>query len=291
MFFLNIIIKKERRGVKKGGGRRSEREMKREEFKNFYKLLDLDNIKEVKPQIEKGIDDEINIVFGKEKASKIIQDNKMILKLNSFMNGEFNIPFESRKLIIPKVYFSNIFSEGCLKGLKNVSEVPFYINQPNTNTKHKIKCLMIIFSFMVTKLEEEEDDDDCNNNNNNNGGDNKKNKKWFMCDITFFCKVEDKLLGKTYYNKLQEISKDLVEFKHKQSELMKHKSGVERKKMLTENEKRRIQEYEKEIKSIEQIEIEKIDASLFHTPMIYLSHNFYLRNDISIFSQMFKILI
>lgn len=59
---------------------------------------------------------------------------------------------------------------------------------------------------MVTKLEEEDDDDgccDCNNNNNNNngggdGGDNKKNKKWFMCDITFFCKVEDKLLGKTY---------------------------------------------------------------------------------------------
>ena len=257
MFFLNIIIKKRKKRSKKRRGKGSEREMKREEFKNFYKLLDLDNIKEVKPQIEKGIDDEINIVFGKEKASKIIQDNKMILKLNAFMNGEFNIPFESRKLIIPKVYFSNIFSEGCLKGLKNVSEVPFYINQPNTNTntntKHKIKCLMIIFSFMVTKLEEEDDDDgccDCNNNNNNNngggdGGDNKKNKKWFMCDITFFCKVEDKLLGKTYYNKLQEISKDLVEFKHKQSELMKHKSGVERKKMLTENEKRRIQEYKR----------------------------------------------
>ena len=44
---------------------------------------------------------------------------------------------------------------------------------------------------------------------------------------------------------MQEISKDLVEFKHKQSELMKHKSGVERKKMLTENEKRRIQEIRK----------------------------------------------
>ena len=208
MFFLNIIIKKRKKRSKKRRGKGSEREMKREEFKNFYKLLDLDNIKEVKPQIEKGIDDEINIVFGKEKASKIIQDNKMILKLNAFMNGEFNIPFESRKLIIPKVYFSNIFSEGCLKGLKNVSEVRFYINQPNTNTntntKHKIKCLMIIFSFMVTKLEEEDDDDgccDCNNNNNNNngggdGGDNKKNKKWFICDITFFCKVEDKHVRK-----------------------------------------------------------------------------------------------
>ncbi len=283
-------------------GQKDIRRMGREELYDFYKLLDIESVKEVLPQIEKGIHDELNATFTKEKASKIIQNNKMLLKLNAFMNGEYNIPFDARKKIIPKVYFSNMFSEGCLKGLKDVTETVFYIKaegegegEGEEEEQKQIKSLMVTFSFMVMKLEDEDDEynvcSTCNSCKGCNCNNNNKNKKWFMCDITFFCKVEDKLAGKTYYNTKSDISQQLIEFKHKQSELMKHKSGVERKKMLTESEKRRIEEYEKEIKSKEQEDIEKIDAALFHTPMIYLSHNFYTRNDISIFSQMFKILM
>ena len=263
----------------------------KEELNKFYELLDNENIKQVLPQIEKGIHDELNAIYGKEKAIDLIQNNKMLLKLNAFMNGESNIPFESRKIIIPKVYFSNLFSEGCLKGLKMVSQDIFFMDSSDknhNNKKNKTKCMMVVFKFMIMKLQEKDQDSESDCNQNNQNTNINRTKKWFMCDITFFCKVEDNESAKIYCKTSNEINKQLIEFKHKQSELMKHKSGVERKKVLTENEKRRVDEYEREIKSIEQIEIEKIDSALFYTRMIYLSHNFYIR-DISIFSQMFKI--